>query len=56
LNRFGELGGFDKVLEKITQKSDLGLLSLYLKGLSGVSGYLHKQVIFEQVSQLKKIL
>lgn len=50
------MGGFDKVMNKIKEKSDLGLLSLYLKGLSGISGYLHKQIVLEQVSQLKKIL
>lgn len=44
------------MMKKITEKSDLGLLSLYLKGLSGVTGYLHKQIVLEQVDQLKKIL
>ena len=56
LNRFGELGGFDKILEKIEQKGDLGMLSSYVKGLSGISAYLHKQVVLEQVKRLKALL
>jgi hypothetical protein len=32
------------------------MLSSYVKGLSGISAYLHKQVVLEQVKRLKDLL
>jgi hypothetical protein len=32
------------------------MVSVYLKGLSGVVGYLHRQVVLEQVFRLKKLI
>jgi len=56
LNRFGLLGGFEKTLAKIEEKADLGMISSYLKGLSGIAAYLHRQIVSEIVVRLKALL
>ena len=53
LNLFGELGGFEKPLERIIEKGDITMFSSYLKGLGCVAAYLHKKILISQITKVK---
>ena len=56
INKFGQMEGFNKILEFLENNVNFDVLSFFVKGISGIAPYLHRTFVKEFVPKLKKII
>lgn len=56
INTFGQIGGFDTVLEFLEKETNFDVLCYFVKGVSGVTPYLQRGFLKSFIFRLKKII
>ena len=53
INEFGERGGFNNYLEYLEKEINFDVLCYFVKGVSGVAPYLHRELVRNLVEKIR---
>ena len=56
INTFGQMKGFDIIIDFLEKKINFDVLCFFIKGISGIGPYLHRNFVQDLVGRLKKVI
>ena len=56
INTFGQMTGFDTILQFLEEEIHFDVLCYFVKGMSGIGPYLHRTKLKTFIERLKKII
>lgn len=56
INSFGKLKGFDIILDFLEKEINFDILCFFIKGISGITPYLHRNFVKDLISRLKVVI
>jgi len=56
INNFGRMKGFDIIIEYLEKEINFDVLCYFIKGISGITPYLHKNFVKDLISRLKIVI